>query len=41
MMIICGGLSLQGYTPLHIAAMFNKADVFDLLVHYGETELCY
>ncbi|KAK8741177.1 hypothetical protein OTU49_002538, partial [Cherax quadricarinatus] len=24
-----------GYTPLHIAAMFNRTEVFDLLVHYG------
>ncbi|XP_063607140.1 uncharacterized protein LOC134781806 [Penaeus indicus] len=28
-------LSLQGYTPLHIAAMYNRTEVFDLLVHYG------
>ncbi|KAF2355139.1 Ankyrin repeat-containing domain [Trinorchestia longiramus] len=25
----------SGYTPLHLAAMYNRQDVFDLLVHYG------
>ncbi|KAK8406949.1 hypothetical protein O3P69_007475 [Scylla paramamosain] len=25
----------SGYTPLHIAAMYNRTEVFDLLVHYG------
>ncbi|XP_066938020.1 uncharacterized protein [Macrobrachium rosenbergii] len=28
-------LFMHGYTPLHVAAMYNRTEVFDLLVHFG------